>query len=85
MDNHESIVSRCPRLQLALSVNDLDRAVSFYSKLFGAEPAKCRPGYANFAIRQPPLKLLLLENPARGGRLSHLGVEVSDVDAVNAA
>src|SRR4051794_10079686 len=72
------------RIQLALNVDDVDEAVAFYSKLFGAEPAKRRPGYANFAIAEPPLKLVLLENPGRGGSLNHLGVEVTDVDAVDA-
>ncbi len=57
--------------------NDLDEAVSFYAKLFGAEPAKLRPGYANFAIAEPPLKLILLENPGQGGSLNHLGVEAA--------
>ncbi|HEX4656811.1 MAG TPA: ArsI/CadI family heavy metal resistance metalloenzyme [Streptosporangiaceae bacterium] len=72
------------RVQLALNVSDIDEAVSFYSKLFGTEPAKRRPGYANFAITEPPLKLVLLENPGEGGSLSHLGVEVSDTNAVDA-
>jgi len=72
------------RLQLALNVNDIDEAVAFYSKLFGAEPAKRRPGYANFAIAEPPLKLVLLENPGQGGSLNHLGIEVADVDTVDA-
>ena len=72
------------RVQLALNVSDIDEAVSFYSKLFGAEPAKRRPGYANFAITEPPLKLVLLENPSEGGSLNHLGVEVSDIDTVDA-
>ena len=72
------------RLQLALNVNDIDEAVSFYSKLFGAEPAKRRPGYANFAIAEPPLKLVLLENPGQGGTLNHLGVEVDTTAAVEA-
>jgi catechol 2,3-dioxygenase-like lactoylglutathione lyase family enzyme len=72
------------RVQLALNVSDIDEAVSFYSKLFGAEPAKRRPGYANFAITEPPLKLVLLENPGQGGSLNHLGVEVSDIDTVDA-
>jgi catechol 2,3-dioxygenase-like lactoylglutathione lyase family enzyme len=72
------------RLQLALNVTDIDQAVGFYSKLFGAEPVKVRPGYANFAIADPPLKLVLLENPGRGGSLNHLGVEVPDVTAVEA-
>jgi catechol 2,3-dioxygenase-like lactoylglutathione lyase family enzyme len=72
------------RLQLALNVDDIDEAVTFYSRLFGAEPAKRRPGYANFAIAEPPLKLVLLENPGQGGTLNHLGVEVPDIDAVDA-
>jgi catechol 2,3-dioxygenase-like lactoylglutathione lyase family enzyme len=72
------------RVQLALNVDDVDDAVAFYSKLFGAEPAKRRPGYANFAIAEPPLKLVLLENPGQGGSLNHLGVEVADVDTVDA-
>jgi Glyoxalase/Bleomycin resistance protein/Dioxygenase superfamily len=58
--------------------------IAFYRKLFGTEPAKVRPGYANFAIAQPPLKLVLLENPGHADRLSHLGIEVSDATAVNA-
>jgi catechol 2,3-dioxygenase-like lactoylglutathione lyase family enzyme len=72
------------RLQLALNVNDIDQAVAFYSKLFGTEPAKRRTGYANFAIAEPPLKLVLLENPGQGGSLNHLGVEVPGTDAVAA-
>ncbi|HEX3334505.1 MAG TPA: ArsI/CadI family heavy metal resistance metalloenzyme [Acidimicrobiales bacterium] len=78
------------RVQLALNVSDIDEAVGFYSKLFGTEPAKRRPGYANFAIADPPLKLVLLEDPtARGlgapGALNHLGVEVETADEVGAA
>ena len=72
------------RVQLALNVNDIDEAVAFYSKLFGAEPAKRRDGYANFAISEPPLKLVLLENPGQGGSLNHLGVEVADTATVDA-
>jgi len=72
------------RVQLALNVNDIDEAVSFYTALFGTEPAKRKPGYANFAIDQPPLKLVLLETPGQGGTLNHLGVEVPDADAVDA-
>jgi catechol 2,3-dioxygenase-like lactoylglutathione lyase family enzyme len=64
------------RVQLALNVDDVDAAVAFYSKLFSTEPAKRRPGYANFAIDEPPLKLVLLENPGSGGTMNHLGVEV---------
>jgi catechol 2,3-dioxygenase-like lactoylglutathione lyase family enzyme len=70
------------RVQLALRVADLEGSIAFYSKLFGAEPAKRRPGYANFAIADPPLKLVLLESPGQGGSLNHLGVEVPDVGAV---
>jgi catechol 2,3-dioxygenase-like lactoylglutathione lyase family enzyme len=73
-----------PRLQLALNVDDLEQAVAFYSRLFAAEPAKRRPGYANFAIAEPPLKLVLFENASQGGSINHLGVEVDDVDAVTA-
>jgi catechol 2,3-dioxygenase-like lactoylglutathione lyase family enzyme len=72
------------RLQLALNVNDIDQAVAFYTTLFGTEPAKLRPGYANFAIAEPPLKLVLLENPGQGGSLNHLGVEVPDTGTVEA-
>ena len=72
------------RVQLALNVDDVDVAVQFYSRLFNAEPAKRRPGYANFAIDSPPLKLVLLENPGQGGTLNHLGVEVGSVDLVDA-
>jgi catechol 2,3-dioxygenase-like lactoylglutathione lyase family enzyme len=78
------------RVQLALNVADIDAAVDFYTKLFGTEPAKRRPGYANFAIAEPPLKLVLIENPsARGegvaGALNHLGVEVSTPEEVRTA
>jgi catechol 2,3-dioxygenase-like lactoylglutathione lyase family enzyme len=78
------------RVQLALNVSDVDAAVEFYGKLFGVEPAKRRPGYANFAIDTPPLKLVLIENPdVRGtgvaGALNHLGVEVETTDDVSAA
>jgi catechol 2,3-dioxygenase-like lactoylglutathione lyase family enzyme len=72
------------RVQLALNVDDLDEAVAFYSTLFAVEPAKRRDGYANFAIANPPLKLVLLENPGQGGTLNHLGVEVESTDAVDA-
>ena len=73
------------RVQLALNVSDVDAAVAFYSKLFGAEPAKRRPGYANFAIAEPPLKLVLIESGATPGTLNHLGVEVEDQAQVQAA
>ena len=69
------------RVQLALNVSDLDAAVAFYSKLFATEPAKRRPGYANFAIAEPPLKLVLFEGE-NGGTLNHLGVEVATADEV---
>jgi catechol 2,3-dioxygenase-like lactoylglutathione lyase family enzyme len=72
------------RVQLALNVDDIEEAVSFYARLFGTEPAKRRPGYANFAITEPPLKLVLLENPGQGGTLNHLGIEVADPAAVDA-
>ena len=73
------------RVQLALNVTDLDAAVDFYRRLFATEPAKRRPGYANFAIADPPLKLVLFENAAApGGSVNHLGVEVESSDAVGA-
>lgn len=71
------------RVQLALNVDDLDAAIAFYSKLFGTEPAKVKPGYANFAVTEPPLKLVLLENPGQGGTLNHLGVEVESSERVH--
>jgi catechol 2,3-dioxygenase-like lactoylglutathione lyase family enzyme len=74
------------RVQLALRVADLDASVAFYSKLFGAEPAKRRPGYANFAIAEPPLKLVLLQGqPDQTTVLDHLGVEVTSTQDVTAA
>jgi catechol 2,3-dioxygenase-like lactoylglutathione lyase family enzyme len=72
------------RLQLALDVDDLDASIAFYATLFGTPPAKVRPGYANFAVVDPPLKLVLIESPGRGGSVNHLGVEVADPDAVDA-
>src|SRR6202451_2988081 len=72
------------RVQLALNVDDLAESVAFYTRLFGTGPAKQRPGYANFAIAEPPLKLILVENPGQGGSLNHLGVEVADTGAVDA-
>lgn len=72
------------RVQLALNVNDLDAAVDFYSKLFGTEPSKRKPRYANFAIADPPLKLVLFEG-AEGATLNHLGVETDDATEVEAA
>ena len=72
------------RVQLALNVDDLDASIAFYAKLFNTKPAKIRPGYANFAVAEPPLKLVLIENPGSGGSLNHLGVEVADTDTVDA-
>ena len=71
------------RVQLALNVDSLDEAVDFYTKLLGTPPAKVRPGYANFAVTSPPLKLVLLENPGKGGSLNHLGVEVASTAEVH--
>ena len=71
------------RVQLALNVDNLDDAITFYSKLFNTEPAKRKPGYANFAVAEPPLKLVLLENPGQGGTLNHLGVEVQSSEQVH--
>ena len=74
------------RVQLALRVADLEGSIAFYTKLFGAEPAKRRPGYANFAIAEPPLKLVLIEGtPGEPTRMDHLGVEVDTPDQVTAA
>ncbi len=74
------------RVQLALRVADLEAAVGFYSRLFDTQPAKRRPGYANFALAEPPLKLVLLEGDAgEATRMDHLGVEVESTDAVTAA
>jgi lactoylglutathione lyase len=72
------------RVQLALNVDDVDAAVVFYSRLLGVGPAKTRPGYANFAVADPPLKLVLLENPGSGGSLNHLGIEVDSSEQVQA-
>lgn len=73
------------RVQLAINVNDVASAIEFYTKLFGVGPAKVREGYANFAIVDPPLKLVLIENPGQGGTLNHLGVEVATPDEVTSA
>ena len=73
------------RVQLALNVDDIDQAVDFYSKLFDAKPAKRKPGYANFAIENPPLKLVLFEVKGAAERINHLGVEVFDGESVTAA
>ncbi|MFR9751303.1 ArsI/CadI family heavy metal resistance metalloenzyme [Nocardia sp. 004] len=72
------------RIQLALNVDDIEQAVRFYSTLFRAEPAKRKPGYANFAIAEPPLKLVLIENPGQGGSVNHLGIEVETSEQVHA-
>jgi catechol 2,3-dioxygenase-like lactoylglutathione lyase family enzyme len=72
------------RVQLAINVDDIDAAIDFYTKLFGTGPAKVREGYANFAIADPPLKLVLIENTGAGGTLNHLGVEVESTDEVSA-
>ncbi len=72
------------RIQLALNVDDLVTSIAFYSRLFDTTPAKVKPGYANFAVTEPPLKLVLIENPGHGGTLNHLGVEVADTAAVDA-
>ena len=71
------------RVQLALNVDNLEEAVTFYSKLFNVQPAKRKPGYANFAVAEPPLKLVLIENPGQGGSLNHLGVEVETSETVH--
>ena len=72
------------RVQLAINVDNLEESVAFYRRLFGTDPAKMRDGYANFAVAEPPLKLVLLENPGHGGSLNHLGVEVDGTDRVDA-
>ncbi|GAA1084157.1 ArsI/CadI family heavy metal resistance metalloenzyme [Tsukamurella spumae] len=72
------------RVQLALNVDDIDQSIAFYTKLFGTGPAKVKPGYANFAVADPALKLVLLENPGQGGSINHLGVEVDSSDKVHA-
>jgi catechol 2,3-dioxygenase-like lactoylglutathione lyase family enzyme len=88
VDISEDVMSR---VQLALNVSDLEGSVAFYSAFFGVEPHKRRPGYANFAIAEPPLKLVLIEVPAdeRGtgvqGALNHLGIEVESVADVGSS
>jgi catechol 2,3-dioxygenase-like lactoylglutathione lyase family enzyme len=72
------------RVQLALNVENLEESIAFYSKLFNTEPAKIKPNYANFVVAEPPLKLILMENPGQGGSINHLGVEVADVATVDA-
>src|SRR5437016_2997006 len=81
IDLHQYLGVTMARLQLALNVSDLDAAVAFYARLFGTQPA---PGSANFAVSDPPLKLVLIENPGHGGTLNHLGIEVPDTEAVHA-
>ena len=71
------------RVQLALNVDNLAQGVAFYSKLFNTRPTKLKDGYANFAVAQPPLKLVLIENPGHGGTINHLGVEVESSDTVH--
>jgi catechol 2,3-dioxygenase-like lactoylglutathione lyase family enzyme len=71
------------RIQLALNVDNLEASIDFYRTLFATEPAKVKPGYANFAVAEPPLKLILIENPGQGGSINHLGVEVTDVETVD--
>src|SRR6476659_4072961 len=70
------------RIQLALNVENIDEAVTFYSTLFDTQPAKRRPGYANFAVENPALKLVLFENPGQSGTLNHLGVERESMDEI---
>jgi catechol 2,3-dioxygenase-like lactoylglutathione lyase family enzyme len=83
--SHRIEVLTVSRVQLAINVSDMDAAVTFYSTLFQAEPAKRRPGYTNFAIAEPPLKLVLIESQGPAPTLNHLGVEVSTADEVVAA
>ena len=71
------------RLQLALNVENLDQSVAYYSKMFGTEPHKTRKGYANFAIHDPALKLVLFENPQAEERLNHVGVEMFEPDDID--
>ena len=73
------------RLQLALNVENLEESIDFYSKMFDTPPAKIKEGYANFEVAEPPLKLVLMQNPGKGGSLNHLGVEVETADQVEAA
>lgn len=73
------------RVQLALNVENIDQSIEFYSKMFNTEPYKTKPGYANFEIEQPPMKLVLFERAGEGGTLNHLGVEVETSDEVEAA
>ena len=77
-------VSPCPESSSPSTSTTSTKSIAFYSTLFGTEPAKRRPGYANFAVAEPPLKLVLIENPGQGGSINHLGVEVADTDEVDA-
>ena len=70
------------RLQLAINVSDLDQAIDFYNRMFGTEPAKRKPGYANYAIANPPLKFVLFEGGGEPGTINHLGVETESADEV---
>lgn len=70
------------RFQLSINVRDVDAAVAFYTKLFGVEPVKHRPGYANFVVADPPLKLVVIEDEGEPGTINHLGIEVDGTDAV---
>jgi catechol 2,3-dioxygenase-like lactoylglutathione lyase family enzyme len=82
IDEYQFKENSMNRIQLALNVSDLDEAVDFYTKFFRTQPAKVRLGYANFAIDDPPLKLVLIENGGEPGAINHLGVEVFSKDAV---
>jgi len=73
------------RFQISINVADAAVAAGFYSKLFGVEPAKQRPGYANFVVEDPPLKLIVIEGEGEPGTLNHVGIEVDGTDAVVAA
>ncbi len=73
------------RVQLALNVGNLEEAITFYTEMFGCGPAKVRPGYANFAIADPPLKLVLIEGHGEPGTMNHVGVEVSSPEEVGSA
>jgi catechol 2,3-dioxygenase-like lactoylglutathione lyase family enzyme len=81
IDNHRT-EGAAVRLQLALNVADLDEAVDFYTRMFGTPPAKTKPGYANFAITDPPLKLVLFADAGEPGSINHLGVEVESAAEV---
>ena len=86
IDNHQYLRRRppCPASSSPSTSTTSRTSIAFYSRLFGTEPAKVKPGYANFAVAEPPLKLVLIENPGHGGSLNHLGVEVADTDTVDA-